>query len=103
METLTTTDRGGTAVNWTAAIRRPALADRVVARDAGPSEQPLRAATDEDLPAALAAEERDPETTPPSLQARQVRAFTPREGYVPRHRANVPTDSVGERDGTTDR
>jgi len=42
------------------------------------------------------------EPAPAPLRASSVRAFTPREAHVPKHRADVPTDWVGDHDGLTE-
>jgi hypothetical protein len=42
----------------------------------------------------LASDQPQPDPATDQLRASSVRAFTPRDAYVPRHRADVPTDWV---------
>jgi hypothetical protein len=77
-------------VNWTAVTKRLMRADQAAAE--GP-----RASGEPDPAQLRTGDGLDLEPAPDPLRASSVRAFTPRDLHVPRHRANVPTDWVADR------
>jgi hypothetical protein len=89
-------------VNWTAVTKRLTRPDRVVTEDARGDAARGRPSACQAQAQAIPDAHPGTEPTPALLRASSVRAFTPREAHVPRHRADVPTDWVGDHDELTE-